>query len=344
MIPKISIIVPVYNVELYIHKCVDSILAQTLKEFELILVDDGSTDNCGRICDEYAKKDSRVIVIHKKNEGQASARNMGLEIIKGEFIGFVDSDDYIEKDMFEFLYKNALKYEAEVVECSINIINGKDILGIQNHGEIEIGNNEFALKQLLDNGYRNSMCNKLYKKEIFSELRFPNKLYEDGFVAYKIYYRLKKYVFIGEGKYNYVKRIGSTMYLQEKFSLKNLDGLESQEERYYFLKDRISDSHLLISLECHFFNSILYSYRMLQKNKELDPNKKYRNILKSKITDNYQGFLSNPKLNKYYQLVKLSKLDISIFNIMVIGYLKVLDHLLRIYGLYIKANNKIKAV
>uniref|UniRef100_UPI003079CB33 glycosyltransferase family 2 protein n=1 Tax=Phascolarctobacterium succinatutens TaxID=626940 RepID=UPI003079CB33 len=97
--PRLSVIVPVYKVEKYIHKCVDSILNQTFKDFELILIDDGSPDNCGEICDEYAKKDSRVRVIHKENGGQSSARNRGLDIAKGEIIGFVDSDDDIEVNL-----------------------------------------------------------------------------------------------------------------------------------------------------------------------------------------------------------------------------------------------------
>ena len=96
MNPKISIIVPVYKVEKYLHKCIDSILAQTFKDFELILVDDGSPDNCGKICDEYAKRDNRIVVVHKENGGQASARNRGINIARGDYIGFVDSDDWID--------------------------------------------------------------------------------------------------------------------------------------------------------------------------------------------------------------------------------------------------------
>ena len=114
MSPKISIIVPVYKVEPYIHKCIDSILNQTFKEFELILVDDGSPDNCGNICDEYAKKDNRVRVIHKENGGISSARNIGLDVSNGEYIGFVDSDDYIKLDMYERLYNSCKVNNADI--------------------------------------------------------------------------------------------------------------------------------------------------------------------------------------------------------------------------------------
>lgn len=110
---EISIIVPVYKVEPYLRKCVDSILAQTFTDFEVILVDDGSPDNSGKICDEYASKDSRVRVIHKKNGGLSSARNAGIDVARGKYLGFVDSDDYIEKDMYELLYDNIVKEQAD---------------------------------------------------------------------------------------------------------------------------------------------------------------------------------------------------------------------------------------
>ena len=114
MNPKISIIVPVYKVEKYIHKCIDSILAQTFTDFELILVDDGSPDNCGKICDEYAKEDSRIVVIHKDNGGVSDARNIGISRANGEYIGFVDSDDYIDKDMYKNLYESCLNNKADI--------------------------------------------------------------------------------------------------------------------------------------------------------------------------------------------------------------------------------------
>ena len=116
--PTISVIVPVYNVEIYLHRCVDSILAQTFTDFELILVDDGSPDNCGAICDEYAKKDSRVRVIHKENGGQSSARNRAIEAAQGEWIHFVDSDDLIHPQMLEILYRAAQESGANISACS----------------------------------------------------------------------------------------------------------------------------------------------------------------------------------------------------------------------------------
>lgn len=124
---EISIIVPVYKVEPYLRKCVDSILAQTFTDFEVILVDDGSPDNSGKICDEYASKDSRVRVIHKKNGGLSSARNAGIDVARGKYLGFVDSDDYIEKDMYELLYDNIVKEQADLSICGIyDVYEGKN--------------------------------------------------------------------------------------------------------------------------------------------------------------------------------------------------------------------------
>ena len=117
--PLISVIVPIYNVEPYIHKCIDSIVSQTFADFELILVDDGSPDNCGKICDEYAKKDSRVHVIHKKNGGLASARNAGIDVAKGKYISFVDSDDYLDIDFLSAYYNAINDRDVDIVHSGL---------------------------------------------------------------------------------------------------------------------------------------------------------------------------------------------------------------------------------
>ncbi|MBR4316077.1 MAG: glycosyltransferase, partial [Alphaproteobacteria bacterium] len=122
---KISIIVPVYNVQKYLDKCLKSIISQTLTDIEIILVDDGSTDSSGLICDKYAKKDKRIKVVHQKNARQGAARNAGIKLATGDYIGFVDSDDYITSDMFEKLYKKAYIYDADIVMCDYaNVKNG----------------------------------------------------------------------------------------------------------------------------------------------------------------------------------------------------------------------------
>lgn len=127
-VPEISIIVPVYNVEKYLDKCVNSILNQTFQDFELILVDDGSPDNCGEMCDDYAARDKRVTVIHQVNGGLSAARNAGIEIAKGRYLGFVDSDDYIAEDMYELLYNNLKNEDADLATVGfLDVYAGKNL-------------------------------------------------------------------------------------------------------------------------------------------------------------------------------------------------------------------------
>ncbi|MEH7095825.1 glycosyltransferase [Neobacillus vireti] len=314
MNPTISIIVPIYKVEQYLHNCIDSILAQTFLDFELILVNDGSPDGCGRICDEYKKTDKRVKVIHKKNGGAYSAYNAGLDVAQGEYIGIVDGDDYIDRDMYETLYRLAIEHNADVAECSLNIVSENGLSPKENHGKIEKGNHLFALKKLLEFPYLNGPCTKLYKKELFNDLRYPKKLYEDSFMAYKIYYKLNKYVFLGRGKYNYIKREDSTMGEQRNYSLNNLDGLEVQVERYNFLKQRINEPEILNMAEYHLFNQIMFHYEMLQIFKELDPQKKNREMIKNIIIQNQEAFLNNMKLKGYQKIIFASHLNLKKFD------------------------------
>lgn len=178
MNPKVSIIVPVYKVEKYLHECINSILDQTFTDFELILIDDGSPDNSGKICDEYAQKDSRVKVIHTKNGGPSSARNIGIKISKGEYIGFVDSDDTIEIDMYEKMYNIGLKRNAEIVACGYVEIN--TFTGTKQQALNPLGNKLFIegneVKENFESllaqnkilGYA-SMCNKLYKRSYITD-------------------------------------------------------------------------------------------------------------------------------------------------------------------------------
>lgn len=208
--PAISVIVPVYNVENYITKCVDSIVNQTFRDIEIILVDDGSTDNSGKICDEYLTKDDRVRVIHKKNGGLSDARNAGLDICTGEYIGFVDGDDYIDGDMYELLYKNIINYDADISMCRFRRIynnriddNGRNLIRCtQDKKEI--------IEELYCGSIGISVCSKLYKKKIFSQLRFCyGKTYEDVYITLHTVENATKVVFDYKSKYNYILRENS---------------------------------------------------------------------------------------------------------------------------------------
>ncbi len=212
-LPLISIIVPVYNVRAYLRKCLDSICGQTYKNLEIVVVDDGSTDGSGEICDEYAQLDNRVKVIHSKNGGLSSARNIGLNNALGEYIGFVDSDDWIDYDMYEFLWELLNTRKADLAICSHYIEK-------QNKTKVKYVSNEVteltstkAIRLLSeDKIIRNYACDKLFKRYLFEELRFPlNRYFEDIAVMYKIFYNAQKIVMKGVPKYHYLIREDSIM-------------------------------------------------------------------------------------------------------------------------------------
>ena len=208
--PLISIIVPIYKVEEYIRNCVDSILNQTYKNLEIIIVDDGSPDECGIICEEYSLKDNRIKVIHKKNGGLSSARNAGLDVACGEYIGFIDSDDWIERDMYESLYNALVEYNADISVCGRYIVQGNRITTISDSEKAQEFTRSEALSELvLDeySGMKNFAWDKLYKKELFENIRYPEgKCYEDIFTTYKLFSLSNKIVDIKSPKYYYLMR------------------------------------------------------------------------------------------------------------------------------------------
>lgn len=236
----ISVIVPIYNVEKYLEKCVKSIQEQTYKNIEIILVDDGSPDNCGELCEKYARKDPRIKVIHKENGGLSDARNKGIDNATGKYIVFVDSDDYIEINYIELLYKAIRENKAEISQCGIYKVDC-------NYNIIEkISYNETSSKsgkQMISETYKNKehllenivVWNKMYKKELFDKIKFPfGKIHEDEFTTYKIFYQGEKIAVIPECLYNY--RQTNSSITGKKYNLKRLNLLEALEERMEFFK------------------------------------------------------------------------------------------------------------
>lgn len=207
---KLSIIVPVYKVEPYIHKCVDSILNQSFTDFELILVDDGSPDNCGKICDEYAQKDERVKVIHKKNGGLSDARNAGIDAAQGEIIGFIDSDDYIESNMYEELIKCLDENECDIVSGDTYVERDGNKRFKGRYQENHIFNGEQAICEILKVHMDNSAWNKVYKRSVIGDIRYPKgRIYEDVATTYKFVANAKRVAYICKPYYHYIKRKGS---------------------------------------------------------------------------------------------------------------------------------------
>ena len=181
---KISIIVPVYKVESYLSRCIDSILAQTYQNFELILVDDGSPDYCGEICDNYAEKDDRIKVIHQPNRGVSAARNASLDLATGDYIGFVDSDDYISINMYSDMIKLLEVNGLDIIICTAFMVKGDKVKGFVGDGRLTIyDKKEILNKSLID--FENTAWNKVYTRTAIGDIRFPEgRLFEDTATAY----------------------------------------------------------------------------------------------------------------------------------------------------------------
>lgn len=210
---KISVIVPVYKVEKYLKKCVDSIINQTYKNLEIILVDDGSPDSCGRICDEYAERDSRIKVIHKENGGLSSARNAGLDIASGDYIAFVDSDDRIAPDAYE----NLISALGERVDSIANFMyerereSGETFPSVVPHTKDDIISSEAYVGELMMHVGDVSACTKLFPREVIAGTRFAvGILNEDLLFMLEIATKIKEIVFVGKVGYYYFVREGST--------------------------------------------------------------------------------------------------------------------------------------
>ena len=237
----ISVIIPIYKVEKYLQKCIDSILAQTHTDLEIILIDDGSPDKCGQICDEYALKDNRIKVIHKENGGLSEARNAGLDVATGDYIGFVDGDDYIAVNMFEKLYECIINDNTDMVICNFTYVDefGNPINKLNDHSPLKnekITGSQVYKKFLENKGwYYVTAVNKLYKKELWCNLRFPyGKQHEDEFVAHKVVGLCESISCTDEQLYYYVQRSESITNI--KYNIKRLDATEALIDRIkYFL-------------------------------------------------------------------------------------------------------------
>lgn len=165
---KLSVILTVYNVEKYLKRCIDSIIKQTYKDFELILVDDGSIDNSSKICDKFCKQDKRIKVIHKENGGVSSARNAGLDIAEGDYISFIDSDDYIEVDMFKKLIQIMIENNADIAQCNFKVVcKNEKMIKNKIYKDVKVGDRYVALNEIIDVPFSNVVWNKIYKKRNF---------------------------------------------------------------------------------------------------------------------------------------------------------------------------------
>lgn len=236
---KISVIIPIYKVEKYLDRCIKSVINQSYENLEIILVDDGSPDRCAQICDDYSREDYRIKVIHKKNGGLSDARNAGLDIAIGEYISFVDSDDYINKYYIETLYNGIKKNKSQISICEYARVNEIENDDKVFKNEITVINKMDAWSNLYNYEKRVTFviaCGKLFEKSLFDSIRFPiGKINEDSFILYKLYFEADRIVYNKAKLYYYCSRDNSIM--NNDFSMKKLDDLQALEEQIYFFRD-----------------------------------------------------------------------------------------------------------
>lgn len=236
--PLISVIVPVYKAEGYLERCVGSIRNQTYRNLEIILVDDGSPDKSGAMCDGFAQEDSRIRVLHVKNGGPASARNAGLDAMTGDYVAFVDSDDDIIPEMFRNLYDLSVEHQADIVCCNTIKVNDQGPCG-HFHDKLDdflLLNKEEAVRELLENRrVTDSLWDKLYHKRMFDGLRMlEGVLYEDFDILYQLMHRADRVVYTGQPMYHYYLSQNSVM--RSAFKAKQFDILEMSRKRLAFLQ------------------------------------------------------------------------------------------------------------
>ncbi|MBR2746511.1 MAG: glycosyltransferase [Erysipelotrichaceae bacterium] len=236
--PKISVIVPIYKVENYLNECVDSVLAQTFTDFELILIDDGSPDNCGKMCDEYAKKDKRIVVIHQLNRGLSAARNTGLDVAKGKYITFIDSDDFVSTDYLEILYKGLVENNADASICKhLKFSNLKKEYSEKKNG-YSVCSGRSAVQSIYNN-FEISITAwaKLYKAELFNYIRFPDgRIHEDQAVIPIVLYNCKCIACLDNELYFF--RVRSSSITHSTFNVKRYDNILAVDDCISFFEEK----------------------------------------------------------------------------------------------------------
>lgn len=283
----ISVIVPVYNVETYLRQCIESIVGQSYKNLEIILVDDGSKDNSGKICDDYARKDKRIKVIHKKNGGLSDSRNVGITVATGNYIAFVDSDDWIEKNMYEKMYNQCNKFKADICVCGFFREYKDRAISEGNFGE-RVYDAEDALRELIKGTViKDHAGTKLYKKSLWDNVEYPvGKVYEDIRTTYKIVQKSKVVCLLPESMYHYRQRKGSIA--RSGFSEQKVEWLEAVKEMEGNIKKTTSkyDEILykrIMEVECSLLREyFLYSTEEQLKKNYLLGKKLYSDVRKNR--------------------------------------------------------------
>lgn len=305
----ISIIIPAYNIENYIAKCLDSLLNQTYKSLEIIVVDDGSSDNTGKIIDDYASKYDNIKVIHKKNAGVSAARNSGIDVAKGDYIGFVDGDDTVDEEMFEVLIDNAIKYDTDISHCGYKMVFPSRIDYYHNTGVLVEQDNKLGLKDLLiGNRVEPGLWNKIYKKELFKDIKIDEsiKINEDLLINYYLFKNAKKSIFYDKCFYDYTIRKGSAATSKVNIN-KIIDPIKVRKE---ILEDLEKDSDLYDIAYEKYIMSLVGICRNVQirKNKEY---KSYIDDAKKSLKYEINNIIKNKAVSKKTKLMVIGNLYFS---------------------------------
>ena len=309
MQPLISVIVPIYNVEDYLNRCVDSIINQTYKNLEIILVDDGSPDNCPKMCDDYAKKDSRIKVVHKENGGLSDARNVGMEVATGGYVSFIDSDDYVSLDFYEILLQTMIDNDSDIVECSVvkfyeneKFDEYSDDLKVTNYETVD------ALDGLIsENPFKQHVWNKLYKSSVALDIPYAvGKLNEDEFWTYQVFGKAKKVTRINKTMYYYFQRNGSIM--GNGYNIRRLDALEGKMNRQAYIEKNFPV--LTTKAKVDLYGSCMFAYQSVLKFMSGNDKKKACKIIKDyknrcKLTTDEINSVTDSS-RKYYKLAKFN--------------------------------------
>ncbi|MDQ0975373.1 glycosyltransferase involved in cell wall biosynthesis [Neobacillus niacini] len=307
---KVSVVVPIYKVERYLSKCVDSILNQTYRNLEVILVNDGSPDDCGNIAENYALLDNRVKVIHKENGGLSDARNYGMKYVTGEYTLFVDSDDWLDRSMIEELVKTSSKFQAEVVQSAFYYAYNDHLLFDsrvykQNASPVVLDNKSLMYELVKNNIVKNFAWGKLYKTKIIKDIPFKKGvLFEDVFWAHQVMQGVKTFVCVNKPFYFYLQRADSIV---GTYTPRNLDILEGLKERHRFI-EKYYENLTAESYKALLKNNLIH-YILLLRNRKKDRNGLYRKEIFEYIKGNYS------ELKKATVDDKLLKKQLIMFNI-----------------------------
>lgn len=311
----VSIIVPIYNVEKFLKECLESIVNQTYRDLEIILVDDGSPDNCGKICDEYAEKDTRIKVIHKENGGVSSARNVGLSAVTGEYISFIDPDDVVSNDFIKKLLYLSQSNNCDIAECNFVSFENEIILDDSNLN-VELVSPLDIQKELFSDDSVKAVVlwNKIYKKYLFDNIQFPfGKINEDEYAMYRVIYNCKtKIAVTNESLYYY--RTNHNSIMRRKYNVSRHDSIGAcKEQKEFYMKN--NEKELFDRVVIKFQTRLEWIFILTIEN--IEKPKNYLFNIKNEMNENLKDFIKikNISLVKKIRAILFTKMPYLYYNL-----------------------------